>query len=131
MEFYKSFLTLYDEKGERIARRYCGLKLSETIPENTVNTITWDNLNDYYTKCGAVLPFNIWHRKKGRLISFFIYDMEKSCRDIKEWKTKLNLTIKEEYILEKHINLQTVMEYYDAEKAIQYLKERGLKISAS
>lgn len=127
MEFYKSFLTLYNEKGERIARRYCGLKLSEVIPENTINTITWDNLNDYYFKYGAVLPFNIWNRKKGRLISFF----ETSHRDIKEWKTELKLTIKEEYIIEKHINLKTVIEYYDAEKAIQYLKERGLKISAS
>lgn len=130
MEFYKSFLTLYNEKGERIARRFCGLKLSETVPENTINTITWDNLNDYYFKYGAILPFSLWNRKKGRLISFFS-DMETSCPDIKEWKTELKLTIKEEYILEKHINLQTVMEYYDAEKAIQYLKERGLKISAS
>lgn len=130
MEFYKSFLTLYNEKGEKIAKRYYGLKLFETIPENTINTITWDNLDDYFAKYGLVLPFNVWHRKKGRLLSFFS-DMETSCRDIKEWKTELKLTIKEEYILEKHINLQTVMEYYDAEKAIQYLKERGLKISAS
>lgn len=125
MEFYKSFLTLYNEKGERIMRRYCGLKLFEAIPENTVNTITWDNLNDYYFKYGALLPFNLWNRKKGRLISFW----ETSCRDIKEWKTELKLTVKEEYILEKHINLKAVMEYYDAEKAIQYLKERGLTVS--
>lgn len=126
MEFYKSFLTLYDEKGEKIAKRYCGLKLFETVPENTINTITWDNLNDYYFKYGALLPFNLWNRKKGRLISFFI-----RYPDIKEWKTELKFTIKEEYIIEKNVSLQTVMEYYDAEKAIQYLNEKGLKISAS
>lgn len=128
MEFYKSFLTLYNEKGERIARRYCGLTLLETTPENTIDTITWDNLSDYYTKYGVLLPFSLWYRKKGRLISFFS-SIETSCPDIKEWKTDLNLTLKHDYMKDDWVSIEDVLKWHDIDKAIQYLKEHGLSIS--
>ena len=68
--------------------------------------------------------------KKGRLVSFFDGNpFKKDFRDIKEWKTKLNITVKVEYTDITHLmSIDEVLKWYDAEKAIQFLNERNLKI---
>ena len=45
----------------------------------------------------------------------------------KEWKEKINISIVEETYKIK-VSLKKVLEWEDAEKAIQYLNEHGLSI---
>ena len=93
----------------------------ETIP------ITWENLEEVYHDHGLSLAFNLWHFKRGRTISFFegIF-IEKNRRDIKEWKTP-TLNIKLVITYETFpCSLNTILNYWDSEKAIQYLRERNL-----
>lgn len=93
----------------------------ETIP------ITWENLEEVYHDHGLSLAFNLWHFKRGRTISF--YDgifVEKNRRDIKEWKTP-TLNIKLVITYETFpCSLNDILNYWDSEKAIQYLRERNL-----
>lgn len=102
-------------------------------PQNETIQITWDNLEQVHQKYGIDVGFNVWTRKKGRVISFFngnlIFrkDYEK---DLKEWKDKkLNLQLKVS-VKECQVSIQDVLDWYDSEKAIQYLKERGLSVTA-
>lgn len=100
-------------------------------PQNETIQITWDNLKQVHMKYGISVGFNVWTRKKGRVISFFngslIFrkDYEK---DLKEWKDKeLDLQLKVS-VKECEVSIQDVLDWYDSEKAIQYLKERGLSV---
>lgn len=102
-------------------------------PQNETIQITWDNLKQVHRKYGIDVGFNVWTRKKGRVISFFngnlIFrkDYEK---DLKEWKDKeLDLQLKVS-VKECQVSIQDVLDWYDSEKAIQYLKERGLSVTA-
>lgn len=102
-------------------------------PQNETIQITWDNLEQVHRKYGIDVGFNVWTRKKGRVISFFngnlIFrkDYEK---DLKEWKDKeLDLQL-EVSVKECQVSIQDVLDWYDSEKAIQYLKERGLSVVA-
>lgn len=93
----------------------------ETIP------ITWKNIEEVYHDHGLSLAFNLWHFKRGRVISFCdgIF-VEKNRRDIKEWKTPtLNIKLVITYEIFP-CSLNTILNYWDSEKAIQYLRERNL-----
>lgn len=96
------------------------------IKEKTI-PITWENLKEVYYNFGLELPFNIWDFKRGRVISFFEGCLtDKNRRDIKEWKTpelNMKLVITYEVI---PCSLNTILNYWDSEKAIQYLRERKL-----
>lgn len=96
------------------------------IKEKTI-PITWENLKEVYYNFGLELPFNIWDFKRGRVISFFEGCLtDKNRRDIKEWKTpelNMKLVITYEVI---PCSLNTILNYWDSEKAIQYLRERNL-----
>jgi hypothetical protein len=84
-------------------------------------------LDEFYYDFGCHLPFNVWNFDKGRLISFFYFSFfDSNTWDIKEWKTKdLNIVIK--FSTKKAtVSLSEILKWNDSDKAIQYLKERGL-----
>ncbi len=127
MEFYNHYTTTY-HNGVKVASKMCGTMLSEDTPENRTDELTWNNLKEYYHENGLALPFNVWNCKKGRLVSFFNGSLfNKNKRDIKEWKTPLNITVKHEY-KKRFVSIDYVLKWYDVDKAIQYLNEHGLKI---
>jgi len=128
MEFYNHYTTTY-HNGVKVASKMCGTMLTEDIPENRTDELTWDNLDKYYYENSLALPFNVWNGKRGRLVSFFNGSLfNKDKRDIKEWKTPLNITIKHEYKKKLGVSIDYVLKWYDVDKAIQYLNEHGLKI---
>lgn len=129
MKFYDHYATTY-HNGVEITTYKVGTGLADDIPENTTDELTWDNLRDYYYRNGLACAFNVWTRKKGRLVSFWGGSFfNKDTRDIKEWKSPLNITIKHRYIEEPNVSIDYVLKWHDADQAIQYLNERGLKIS--
>lgn len=110
---------------------HCGGKaLLDEEPQTTTDILTWKNVEEYYNKNGLSCNFNIWHFKKGRVVSFFLdrFFPRKDERDIKEWKEELNIKIVTTY-REFSPSIAEVLKWHDAEKAIAYLNERGLKIN--
>lgn len=126
MEFYKVCFTTYhnDEKINSIV----GETLTEKKPNNYEISFTWDNLDNLMETYGLETSFNVWNLKKGRRISFFTdkFFPNKNTKDIKEWKEKeLNIKLKVTYTLFSP-SLEKVFKWHDSDKAIQYLKEKGL-----
>lgn len=131
LKFYRTYFHTYN-KGHLIGS-HSGRALAEENErpkEETIN-FTWENLQSLYSKYGILTSFSLWNMKKGRLISFFtdsLIFVKPWEKDIKEWKEKeLDLTLQisvEEYTP----SIQEVLEWHDSEKAIQYLKERGLSV---
>lgn len=110
---------------------HCGCKaLLAEEPQTTTDILTWDNIEEYYNKNGMSCKFNIWSFKKGRVVSFFLdrFFPRKNERDVKEWKEELNIKIVTTY-REFSPSIAEVLKWHDAEKAIAYLNERGLKIN--
>ena len=89
---------------------------------NRVTAVTWDNVEKNKS-------MNFWLRftRKGRIIC---YNDGKHFvdRTIKEWKTpNLNIQLTIEYE-ERKMSMRELMQYRNADVAIQYMKERGLEI---
>ena len=132
LKFYECFVTTY-HNGKEVGENYGGRCLVEEgkVQDHT-EKLTWDNLEEKYEKNGNVYAFTIFNFKKGRLISFFtdgFLDFLKNHRDVKEWKEKeIDIEIKYEYKETDCVSISEVLEWTDIEKAIQYLKERGLTI---
>jgi len=128
LQFYHQYLTTY-RNGE-LMQTVHSLILIEEEKESSHNysfNLTWDNLDNFYHDFGFHLPFNIWNFDKGRVISFFNSSLfDSNTWDIKEWKTKdLNIVIK--FSTKKAtVSLAEILKWHDSDKAIQYLKERGL-----
>ena len=129
LKFYSVSYTTY-HNGTFIAAEHGRTICDESEIKAFSEEITWDNLTEILQKYGCSLPFNVWKFKKGRRVSFFSGNpFKKDFRDIKEWKSPLNLTIKVQYKdISNVMSIQDVLNWHDAEKAIQYLNERGLKI---
>lgn len=129
LKFYSVVYKTYNN-GTYIDTDYAKTLKEENEVKDDLVFINWDNLSEMYHKYSLALPFNIWNFKKGRLISFFVGNpFKKDFRDIKEWKTKLNIMINIEYKdISNSTSIEEVLKWHDAEKAIQYLNERGLKI---
>lgn len=93
----------------------------ETIP------ITWKNLEEVSHDYGLNLSFTYREFKRGRVIRFSNKTFcDKKHRKIYEWKTpvldmKLVITYKVELC-----SLNNILNYWDSDKAIQYLRERNL-----
>ena len=96
------------------------------IKEKTI-PITWENLEEVYYNYGLNLPFNYWNFKRGRIISFFVFVFcDKNRHDIHERKTPvldIKLVITYEVV---PCSLNDILNYWDSEKAIKYLRERNL-----
>lgn len=129
MKFYYRYTTTY-HNDTRIGCE-AGRMLTDIEPTAETIHITWDNLNEMYQKLGIGCKFNIWNFKKGRIVSFFTdgFFPKKDERDVKEWKHP-NLNIRMEITYrEYNPSIAEVLKWHDAEKAIAYLNERGLKIN--
>ena len=129
LKFYSIAYKTYNN-GTYIDTHYATTLKEESETKNDLVFINWDNLSEMYHKYNLSLPFNIWNFRKGRLVSFFVDNpFKKNFRDVKEWKTKLNITVKIEYTdVSNSMSIEDVLKWHDAEKAIQYLNERNLKI---
>ena len=129
LKFYSIAYKTYNN-GTYIDTHYATTLKEESETKNDLVLINWGNLSEMYHKYNLSLPFNIWNFKKGRLVSFFDGNpFKKDFRDVKEWKTKLDIMVKIEYTdISNSMSIDEVLKWHDAEKAIQYLNERNLKI---
>lgn len=126
LHYYRVLYTTYNN-GVKVGNTSGSVIADENeIKEKTI-PITWGNLKEVYYNFGLELPFNIWDFKRGRVISFFEGCLtDKNRRDIKEWKTpelNMKLVITYEVI---PCSLNDILNYWNSEKAIQYLRERNL-----
>ena len=129
LKFYSIAYKTYNN-GTYIDTHYATTLKEESEIKNDLVFINWDNLSEMYHKYNLSLPFNIWNFKKGRLVSFFDGNpFKKDFRDIKEWKTELNIMVKIEYTdISNSISIEEVLKWQDSKKAIQYLNEKNLQI---
>ncbi len=131
LEFYTlSFETYHNDKfmgGDSTAI----LIDEDSAPDLNCSTdLDWENLDFVYPTCGMMLPFSIYRsNKKGRVISWYNCSLfNRNTWDIKEWKAPLNVTIKSS-TRKRNMSIAEVLKWHDANKAIQYLKEKGLTIN--
>lgn len=126
LHYYRVLYTTYNN-GVKVGRTD-GFTIADEneIKEKTI-PITWENLKEVYYDYCLNFPFNYWNFKRGRVISFFEGGLtDKNRRDIKEWKTP-TLNIKLVITYEAFpCSLNDILNYWDSEKAIQYLRERNL-----
>ena len=129
LKFYSIAYKTYNN-GTYISTDYARTLAEESEVKDEIVFINWDNLSEMYYRYGLSLPFGTWNFKKGRVISFFSGNpFKKDFRDIKEWKTKLDIMLKIEYTdISNSISIDEILKWSDSEKAIQYLNERNLKI---
>lgn len=129
LKFYAIHYKTYNN-GTYIKTHYAEILTEEDTVKNETIQINWDNLSEMHRKYSLLLPFNIWHSKRGRRVSFFVDNpFKKNHRDIKEWKTDLNITLEIEYIdISNSKSIEEILKWRNAEKAIQFLNERNLKI---
>ena len=129
LKFYSIAYKTY-HNGTYIDTHYGKALKEESEVKDDLVFINWDNLSEMYHKYSLSLPFTIYNFKRGRLVSFFVGNpFKKDFRDIKEWKTDLNITLKIEYTdISNSKSIEEVLRWHNAEKAIQFLNERNLKI---
>ena len=129
LKFYSIAYKTY-HNDTYIDTEYAKTLVEEGAVKDEIIQINWDNLSEMYHKYSLSLPFNIWNFKKGRLVSFFVGNpFKKDFRDIREWKSDLNIWVKVEYTdITDSMSIDEVLKWHNAEKAIQFLNERNLKI---
>ena len=126
LHYYRVLFTTYNNGVEVGCTRGFTIADESEVKEKTI-PITWENLEEVYYDYGVNLPFNYWNFKRGRIISFF----EGAfffffCHDIHERKIPvldMKLVITYEVC---RCSLNDIINYWDSEKAIQYLRERNL-----
>lgn len=126
LHYYRVLYTTYNNEVNVGNSRGFIIADESEVKEETI-PITWENLEEVNYNYGLNLPFNIWDFKRGRIISFFEGGLtDKNRRDIKEWKTpELNMKLVITYEV-MPCSLNDILNYWDSEKAIQYLRERNL-----
>ena len=129
LKFYAIHYKTY-HNGTYIGTHYTETLAEEDTVKNETIQMNWDNLSEIRRKYSLSLPFTVYNFKKGRLVSFFVGNpFKKDFRDIKEWKTDLNITLEIEYIdISNSKSIDEVLKWHNVEKAIQFLNERNLKI---
>lgn len=102
-------------------------KICENHPNTDVIKINWENIEKEIYKFDPwfIFPFGITKRRKG-LQLFFWDDM---FTNIKQWKDDLNIEIKTTWT-EYKPTINELLNFYDGDKAIQYLVERGLNTNS-
>lgn len=126
LHYYRILFTTYNN-GVKVDYTYGHVIADESEVKEKTIPITWKNLEEIYHNYGLSLPFNIWNFKRGRVISFFKGSFtDKNRRDIKEWKTPtLDMKLVVTYEVWR-CSLNNILNYWDSEKTIQYLRERNL-----
>lgn len=128
VKYYLIYADVY-VNGERLYKhKYDGWTLcdeKDAVPY--MNIINWDNLHNQTSGDTRIAGIKIYNLKKGTRVEFW-GDFEEVHRPLKEWKgDKLDVTVNR-FFEEKEASLQKILEYPNAEIAIQYLKERGLSV---
>lgn len=123
--YYKEYRTFVN--NELAGTEGSVILCEESEAEEKTIEINWDNVDVIYSKYGILIRFSLYCASKGKVISY--QDGEHFLdRKIKEWKTpKLNAQLVI-HCRKVNISMRELMNYYDADKAIQYMKERGLDI---
>lgn len=126
LHYYRVLYTTYNNEVKVGCTRGFTIADESEVKEKTI-PITWENLEEVYYDYGLELPFNYCNFKRGRVISFFSGAFcDKNRRDIKEWKTpELNMKLIITYEV-MPCSLNDILNYWNSEKAIQYLRERNL-----
>ena len=126
LHYYRILFTTYNN-GVKVDYTYGHVIADESEVKEKTIPITWENLEEIYHNYGLSLPFNIWNFKRGRVISFFKGSFtDKNRHDIKEWKTPtLDMKLVVTYEVWR-CSLNNILNYWDSEKTIQYLRERNL-----
>ncbi len=130
MKLYKKYITWYNQ-GIKLSRRFCNYEFSETKLQDEHIQLTWDNLDEFYNNYGCLAPFTFWDSKKSRIIEFWEWSLfcSKEYRSISSKKyPNLPLTCEITYEEVNNCSIKDIMEIAPVEKAIKYLKERGLEI---
>ena len=123
--YYVHYTTYY--KGERVGHSTASALCEESEVKNFRKKVTWENLADIWEELGGCCNFLIYNMKKGRQLSFVD---TWPWQEPKEWECTDPQVEIECCWSERQVSIQDVMEWYDSEKAIQYLNERNLKIKA-
>lgn len=130
LQFYKVKHTIFDKDKNKSLCSWVGWRdiCAEKMPSCESIDLTWDNVYHYGSLIHGNLNPEFKQRKRGRMFkchASFEYDYY----TFKEWKRpELNLEYKIEYTPVTK-SIQEVLEYGDADIAIQYLIERGLAVT--
>lgn len=125
LKFYCIHYTTY-YKGKEVAYNTARCLCDESKIDNYRVKVTWDNLMELWRKIGGLAcGFAIWNMKRGRQLSF---PNTWPWQEPKEWKHADPQVEIECYWSECKMSIQEVMEWYDSEKAMQYLEEHRLMI---
>lgn len=103
-------------------------KICESHPNENIIKVNWDNVEEEILKIKNVypiLPFEIIKKRKGLKLFFW----NNLFLNVKQWKEDLNIEITTTW-KEYQPSIKMLMNFYDSDKAIQYLVERGLNTSS-
>lgn len=129
LHYYRVLYTTYNNEVKVGSSRGFIIADENEIKEKTI-PITWENLEEVSHDYGLRLSFTYRELKRGRVISFFNGAFcNKNRHDIHERKTPvLDMKLVITYEVWR-CSLNDIINYWDSDKAIQYLRERNLSCS--
>lgn len=129
LHYYRVLYTTYNNEVKVGSSHGFIIADENEIKEKTI-PITWENLEEVSHDYGLRLSFTYWELKRGRVISFFNGAFrDKNRHDIHERKTPvLDMKLVITYEVWR-CSLNDIINYWDSDKAIQYLRERNLSCS--
>lgn len=123
LKYYKPRTEVFINKIRPFLIKLYKDEISEIIPDTPSIKADWDNILNIYEKIGLYLPYGLRKTRKG--LTFYYHDYF----SIKQWKEELNIEIKTTWI-EYKPTINELLNFYDGDKSIQYLVERGLNVSS-
>ena len=124
LKYYRVTYMTFRENEEIISYSGTTIQEEEAIQNKTFH-LNWDNVEEIQKQYSVYLGFNIFKKKKGRVIDFF-----GKAKSIKEWKSKeLNLRFEIHFKEMPSPSIAEILKYSDGEKAIRYLNQLGLKLN--
>lgn len=122
LKYYKPRTEVFINKIRPFLIKLYKDEISEIIPDTPSIKADWDNILNIYEKIGLYL-YGLRKTRKG--LKFYYHDYF----SIKQWKEELNIEIKTTWI-EYKPTINELLNFYDGDKSIQYLVERGLNVSS-
>lgn len=123
LKYYKPRTEVFINKIRPFFIKLYKDEISEIIPDTPSIKADWDNILNIYEKIGLYLPYGLRKTRKG--LKFYYHDYF----SINQWKEELNIEIKTTWI-EYKPTINELLNFYDGDKSIQYLVERGLNTSS-
>lgn len=122
LKYYKPRTEVFINKIRPFLIKLYKDEISEIIPDTPSIKADWDNILNIYEKIGLYL-YGLRKTRKGLKLYYHDYF------SIKQWKEELNIEIKTTWI-EYKPTINELLNFYDGDKSIQYLVERGLNVSS-